>query len=37
MEYKIPMRIVVVSPPAGVHFSLEKQWDFGFSYPIYRE
>ena len=23
MEYKIPMRIVVVSPPAGVNFSLE--------------
>ena len=23
MEYKIPMRIVVVSPPAGVNFALE--------------
>ena len=23
MEYKIPMRIVVVSPPVGVNFSLE--------------
>ena len=23
MEYKIPMRIVVVSPPVGVNFALE--------------
>ena len=23
MEYKIPMRIIVVSPPVGVNFALE--------------
>ena len=35
MEYKIPMRIIVVSPPVGVNFALENKRKLGFGYRIY--